>query len=584
MNRSSWLYFSLSCLILIAAHAYYPKWKQQGIEATLTWDVSGYYMYLPAAFIYKDIKQCRFQDEVLQEYQPTFDFQQAFKHEPSGNYVFKYPIGQAIQMAPFFAIGHLWAAQSPEYKADGFSFPYQVSIGLGSLLIAFIGLFFLFKVLRFYYSTHITGFAILGIVLGSNYLEYAAISGAMTHNNLFTINTIIIWLTIRYYQEHKWWQAIGIGLLIGLAALTRPTEILIALIPLLWNLNAFSKSSWQGKLSWISRHRKKLIVAALTTMLMGSIQLMYWKYVSGQWIVYSYEDQGFSWLSPHIMDGLFSYRAGWLMYAPFMVFSIIGFYYLYNFRKELFWPLFIYAIMMIYVTFAWDIWWYGGSLGQRGLVQVYPALAFPLAMFLKRYGSFQWSWKLIIGFLMVTFIYINIWWTVQAHKGGMFRPAEMTGPYYWKVIGRWSYDKEYEKLLDATELYEGDRSGFRTVYTVNEATWTLNQDVQYAPLVSIPVESIKSATWVSITGDYLMPNKEWEVWKMPQVQVRFMKDSTLVKQAYYRIARLLDSGTVASLYFDVKVPEATFDRLEIKHWNADGDKVLTIQNLTVQVK
>src|SRR5690554_4799711 len=128
MNRSSWLYFSLSCFILIAAHAYYPKWKQQGIEATLTWDVSGYYMYLPAAFIYKDIKQCRFQDEVLQEYQPTFDFQQAFKHEPSGNYVFKYPIGQAIQMAPFFAVGHLWAAQSPEYKADGFSFPYQVSI------------------------------------------------------------------------------------------------------------------------------------------------------------------------------------------------------------------------------------------------------------------------------------------------------------------------------------------------------------------------------------------------------------------------------------------------------------------------
>jgi len=52
-------------------------------------------MYLPAAFIYQDIKGCEFQEDILKQYQPTYDFQQAFLH-PSGNYVMKYPMGMAL--------------------------------------------------------------------------------------------------------------------------------------------------------------------------------------------------------------------------------------------------------------------------------------------------------------------------------------------------------------------------------------------------------------------------------------------------------------------------------------------------------
>ncbi len=88
-------------MILYAGVAYYPKWKQGGSEATLSWDVLGYYMYLPAVFIYGDIKKCGFKDSILAKYQPTPDFQQAFVHS-NGNYVMKYSSGQAVMMAPFF--------------------------------------------------------------------------------------------------------------------------------------------------------------------------------------------------------------------------------------------------------------------------------------------------------------------------------------------------------------------------------------------------------------------------------------------------------------------------------------------------
>jgi len=50
------------CFILLSVIAlfYYPKWNKETTEATISWDVSGYYWYLPAFLIYDDLKQIGF--------------------------------------------------------------------------------------------------------------------------------------------------------------------------------------------------------------------------------------------------------------------------------------------------------------------------------------------------------------------------------------------------------------------------------------------------------------------------------------------------------------------------------------------
>lgn len=155
--------------ILYTGLIYYPKWEKPGTEATISWDVSGCYMYLPAFLIYKDAKKCNFKESIIQKYYPTPDFQQAFQHA-SGNYVMKYSSGQAIMMLPFFIAGHLFARIS-SYPADGFSYPYQSAIGLGMLIYAFIGLWYLRKVLLTYFSDTVTAITIAAIVLASNYFN-----------------------------------------------------------------------------------------------------------------------------------------------------------------------------------------------------------------------------------------------------------------------------------------------------------------------------------------------------------------------------------------------------------------------------
>ena len=150
-NRLSFFAWILcSAFILAVGTLYYPKWNKSQTEATISWDVSGYYFYLPAVFIYKDIQQVAFRDAIHEKYRPASAPYQAFQH-PSGNFVMKYSCGLAVQYLPFFLAAHA-LAPALGYPADGFSRPYQAAIGWGSLLIALIGLWLLRKNLLRYFS------------------------------------------------------------------------------------------------------------------------------------------------------------------------------------------------------------------------------------------------------------------------------------------------------------------------------------------------------------------------------------------------------------------------------------------------
>jgi hypothetical protein len=424
------------------AFFFYPKWEKPGAEATISWDVSGYYMYLPASFIYKDLKHCGFKDSIVQKYAPAPGFGQAFIHASSGNYVMKYSSGQAVVMAPFFFIAHSWATHSSRYPPDGFSFPYQFCIGVGMFLYALIGLFFLRRVLLEYFKDSTVAVLLIAYVFGTNYLNYSCIDQAMVHNVLFTIYTVVIYLTIRFYKAPQNSTALLIGLLIGLAALIRPTEIILVLIPAFWNIE--TRIDWKARLAFANNHIAKLVLFALGIALVGSVQLFYWKYVSGDWLVYSYGKYGFSWWKPHIKDYIFSYRCGWLRYCHMMFFAVFAIipYFRYG-RHRL--AVFSFIFITFYLVTAWDVWDYGGTAG-RAMVQSYTILAFPFAWLIERVNQRKWL-SAIFYPLFILCIYLNIWWTYQVHKGSI-QIMRSNKQYYWNTLGRWTPTEEDSDLLN----------------------------------------------------------------------------------------------------------------------------------------
>jgi len=585
MNLKTPHYFLIAAALLLFTHfGFYPKWQQTNTEATISWDVSGYYLYLPAFFIYQDVEDLAFMEDILETYRPTSDFQQAFVHEPSGNRIMKYSAGQSVVFTPAFLLAHLWATVSDKYPADGFSFPYQFMISMGSLIIALLGIWVLLMVLRTWFTHRVAGLTVLTIVVGTNYLNYAAIDGAMTHNSLFTIYAILLWVTHRFYKRPTVTRAIPIGLLVGLAALIRPTEILAAIIPLLWQLDRISWPSIRQRLRFYVEHAPALIVAVILCGLVGFVQLAYWKYAAGEWIVYSYQDQGFSWLHPHLLDGFLSYKSGWLTYSPIMVFALIGFGPLYRQEKGMFWPAIVFSALFIYVTFAWDIWWYGGSLGQRAMVQAYPVLSLPLAAFLT--WLFQQKKWITIPVLLVFLLFAaaNLWFTRHAHRNGLLKVGQMTKAYYWKSLGRSSLDTEYLKLLDTDEYFSGDLRDVQTIFpTEPDSVWSarLSGENQFSEPVELQVPS--SIEWVRASAQFDIDQKEWNYWQMTQWQIRYLNGESIVKERMIRVHRLLRSNQQdQELFFDSKAPNAPFNRISVLFWNAESTVPITISDLRVE--
>lgn len=582
--------FGSYILILLVSFFYYPKWNKAGTEATISWDVSGYYWYLPAMFIYNDVKQQAFGEEIIEKYGPSPDFQQSFPNH-SGNRIMKYSAGMALQYLPFFTAAHV-VAEPLGFEADGFSRPYQVAIQLGGLIMCFIGLWYLRKVLLLYFKDATVSIVLVIYVLATNYFNYGAIDSALPHNWLFTWYALLIYNSHHFYKTPSYKRAFAIGSIVGILALTRPTEIIAVIIPLLWGINAISLSAITERLKFYLLHWKKLALAISVCGLIGFIQLAYWKYAGGEWIIYSYSDQGFSWLSPHFKDYLFSYRSGWLRYTPIMMLSIIGLSALIQ-RRISSVAILLFVAINIYIVCAWDIWWYGG----RAMIQSYPILAFPLAALCAQLLKSEYRKYLlyaIIGFA----IYYNIWWTHQSHRGNLIDPFSMTKEYYWKVAGRYDVHPEVKKLIDTDEWYPYRRKNVETIYASDYAQDTIvvklgkeldgfladyigpSRPFGHKHSFQIPQSS---KLWLRVKGDFKCEAQDFTYWRMPQMVVIFMDGSNEVKRKFIRLHRFLDAGKIEDIHIDTKIPDVDFDRVEVIFWNVESPTETVIGNIRAEL-
>ena len=573
--------------MLLATHFYYPKWQLSGTEATISYDVSGYYLYLPAAFIYDDLRQLDFLPEVINRYRPTESPYQAFDH-PGGTRVMKYSLGQAVMYAPFFALAHAYARLSTVYPADGFSLPYQLAISAGSLLFAALGLWLILLVLRRYFSPGVCAASLLLLVFGTNYLNYSAIDGAMTHNHVFTLYAVLLWLTDNLYRRADRAQAgtfVAIGGVIGLMALTRPTEILAVILPLLWAL-PLRRTAWSERIAFLRRRWKSVALAALVTAAVGSAQLFYWHYVTGEWIVYSYQDQGFDWLHPHLLDGLFSYKAGWLTYTPLMWFSLLGFYPLFRRCPELLAAVGLHTILFIYVAFAWSIWWYGGSLGQRTMVQAYAVLVFPLAATLQAVTESNRWLRAAFAAVCLLFVAHNLWFTHQAHRGGLFITEWMNRAYYWRTLFTFERNVDDQFLLDNPDAYTGDTSKADTLYQngfedattadcglpplVGDGSYCLVNQREFLPEVKV-AGTFVAGEFLRATARFATESPRWAVHSSTQFIIKFYRDGVAVKDRVIRVHRALNTTPDRYFTLDAKVPRGGATEVGVMVWNAGSN-------------
>lgn len=562
----AWL---LSCAFITGTALWYPKWTKGYTEATLSWDVAGYYLYLPAALIYNDLTTMESSPSVIDQYGSSSSFYQAFQH-PSGAWVMKYSAGLALAYSPFFAVAHT-LAPALGYPADGFSRPYQAAIHWGSLLVAFWGLWLMRGVLRRYFSENTVALTLLGITLGTNYLNYAAIDAAMTHNYLFTGYALLVYGLVRWHENPRWSWAVLIGLTLGWMALCRPTEMVALLLPLFWG--------GKERFGLWRRHWPQLLVAAVLTASMGMIQLVYWKWSTGDWLVYSYQDQGFNFSNPFVYKVLFTYKKGWLVYTPLMAFALAGFYFLYRRNRNLFWPVFVYVLINFWVVSSWEEWWYGGSFGQRALVQSYALMAFPLAAWIA--WTSERRVRLAVWLPVLVFVgALNLFQTWQAHGGGL-DASEMNRAYYWRIFFNPRVNDQDRFLMDTGEPdYRGPDENLQPVWAF-DSLFTVMPGEQ---TVLMRVDSNhwgQARTFFRFKALFFTDHREYDFWKSAQFRVAFRQEGQTVWDKGIRIHRNLPAEQWQSRHMDLRAPRKKWDEVFIYLKNPSEKCVIQVKDWQV---
>lgn len=185
-----------------------------------------------------------------------------------------------------------------------------------------------------------------------------------------------------------------------------------------------------------------LMITGLFVALICSIQLTYWKYATGHLVYFSYKGEGgFNFLQPHIWQGLFSFKKGWLVYTPVMVFALLGIWFMRRQLPEFLPGILIFSVLYIYVVFSWNPWWYGGSFGMRAMVQTYALYSIPLAC-LATYVYRKWHRAVLFSIICSFFIYMNLYQSWQ-RQHNIIHWEDMHRDWYWDVFLKEEHSKRF---------------------------------------------------------------------------------------------------------------------------------------------
>ena len=287
----------------------------------------------------------------------------------------------------------------------------------------------------------------------------------MTHGHLFMLFSAQLLLTYHWYKEPTYAKSILLGLVMGLACLIRQTEVFAATIFVFWMTDSFS--SLKERLFFFLKSYQHLLLMALVAVALWIPQFLFWKYKTGSYFYFSYPGERFFWNDPQIINVLFSYRKGWLVYSPLIMLAFIGFFLMKDELKKSRFILVTFILITIYMLSCWWDWHFGGCFCARGFMQYTAFLAIPIAAVVNYIAHLQ---NKFTPYIQMTFfgivfsgICLNIGQTYQ-YNSGLIHFDSMNRKTYWLIFNKYKLSQqETEKFWKELEVpnYKKMREGER---------------------------------------------------------------------------------------------------------------------------
>lgn len=355
-------------------------------------DKAGYYVYLPATFKYKFDPQL-FPDSM--DAKTGNGFQLDYENKKVRT---KYFYGVSLMISPFYFAADILATPFG-FEKDGFSQIYQKMMNVAAISYLLVALVLLALFLRNYFRPIVIYLSLFTIFFGTNLYYYAIDDTLMSHVYSFFLFSAYLFLIKKteFLQTQKISSIFLLGVITGLMIITRPTNLLILSVFFFLDIKNFNDV--------ISRIKRLLNLKFILTFSIGFIllvlpQLLYWKYLSGSFLTYTYAEEGFNFLSPKFLESWFSPWNGLILYSPIFLLAVVAA--IYGIIKKHYNSFVVLAIFLLisYISASWWNWTFGCSFGGRNYVEYNAVFSISIAFLYDRILNS----KLILKIIFFTFV------------------------------------------------------------------------------------------------------------------------------------------------------------------------------------
>ncbi len=460
-NRSSFLrelvffvlLFAVSLFLTLLIHSKRERFTWQ---SELWGDKAGYYIYLPATFFYHfDLK----------------NFPEKIEERTGGGFILdtlkgkldnRYTCGVSILVSPFFIATHFLSKIAGIPEEQGFSLLYYRMTDVAAIVYLILGLWILKKFLDRHFKQRITYLAVLLLLAGTNLFYYGLDETLMSHVYSFFLFALFLYSMQNYFLQKRFKWFLIMAFAFSLAVLIRPTAMVLLILPFFWRIN----HEWGlgERIKQLLKGRNILAFLIIATLVFLP-QMIYWKYLTGSLLHYSYGSEGFTgWKSPYLTGFLFSPLNGLFVYSPIILIMLTGIFLMIRNRIPNGILLAILFAAICYLFASWFTWYFACSLGQRSFVEYYALFSLPLGVALD--GIFRIRnlfLKTIPILILVFFSYFNIRFSLNYEK--CFFGSSWDWDYYCRMLEKeglyWRFDRKYRFLND----FENSALAFPDVIT-----------------------------------------------------------------------------------------------------------------------
>ncbi len=467
-------------------------------------DKSGYYIYLPAAFIY-GFYESSYPDSIDVRIGDGFSFYR-------GKLVTKYTCGVALLTSPFFIITHLIQLASGE-TADGFSPAYLNYTYMAAIFYLLAGVIALWLFLRKRFSSVVSALTVLLIVGATNLFYYTFRDSLMSHVYSFALFGFLLLVTGNLKTKSGNGRIFLISLLASLIVIVRPSNVIF--LPVILLLDVKLIAELKARLRVLFRPLNLLIILCTATLVFLP-QLLYWNFISGNLFYYSYGNEGFIfWNSPEITKVMFSPDNGLLVYVPLFGFMVIGLLFMVFTRKSNGWLIFTILALHIYLVSSWHMPGFGCGFGHRTFIEYYALLSVPLAWLIHLIISGRkFLMMLFGGFIAVFLIWFNMKFSLayrKCYEGGssfdvynQYLVRERLLPF---VSGKYSLYTGYEEGNDY--LMPGTRIHLTDMAAEGRKVNRITPELTYSDAIVLPLEQLISGRLFNLEATFQLAARDY---------------------------------------------------------------------------